>query len=142
MAQKKIKAIVKLQIEGGKANPAPPVGTALGPHGIQIQQFCQQFNEKTRDRMGEVVPAVVSIFEDRTFTFILKTSPVADLIKKELKLAKGSGVPQKDKVGKLTKDQVRKIAEIKMPDVNANDVDAAMKIVAGTARSMGVTIAE
>lgn len=142
MAQKKIKAIVKLQIEGGKANPAPPVGTALGPHGIQIQQFCQQFNDKTRDRMGEVVPAVVSIFEDRTFTFILKTSPVADLIKKELKLAKGSGVPQKDKVGKLTKDQVRKIAEIKMPDVNANDVDAAMKIVAGTARSMGVTISD
>lgn len=137
---KKIKTIVKVQAEAGKANPAPPIGTALGPQGINIVEFCQQFNEQTKDKMGMIIPAEVTIFEDRTFSFILKTPPAAVLIKKALGLEKGSGNPKKDKVGKLTKAQLKEIAEIKMPDLNANDIEAAKKIIAGAARSMGVEV--
>lgn len=137
---KKILAKVKLQCEAGKANPAPPVGTALGPHGIQIMDFCNQFNDKTKDQMGNVIPAVITIYEDRSFDFILKQPPASALIKKTAGIDKGSGVPNKDKVGKLTKNQVREIAEKKMPDLNANDIEAAMKIIEGTARNMGVEV--
>jgi large subunit ribosomal protein L11 len=139
---KPIKSVVKLQVKGGQANPAPPVGTALGPHGIKLQEFCIKFNDATRDQMGEVVPVEVTIYEDRTFDFILKISPVSALIKKELKLAKGSAIPNKSKVGKLTKSQVAAIAEKKLPDLNAFSLEAAMKVVEGTARSMGVEITE
>ena len=139
---KKIIAQVKLQCDAGKANPAPPVGTALGPHGIQIMDFCNQFNDKTKELMGNVIPAVITIYEDRSFDFILKQPPASALIKKTAGLSKGSGVPNKEKVGKLTKAQVREIAESKMVDLNANDVEAAMKIIEGTARSMGVEIAK
>jgi len=139
---KPIKSVVKLQIKGGQATPAPPVGTALGPHGIKLQEFCIKFNDATRDQMGEVVPVEVTIYEDRTFDFILKISPVSALIKKELKLAKGSATPNKAKVGKLTKAQVSAIAEKKLPDLNAFNLEAAMKVVEGTARSMGVEITE
>ncbi len=137
---KKIKTIVKLQLEAGKATPAPPVGTALGPHGINIADFTKRFNDATREKMGEIIPAEISIYEDRTFDFILKTPPAAFLIRKALKLEKGSAVPNKKKVGKLSKDQVRQIAEQKMVDLNANDVEMAMRIIEGTARSMGVEI--
>src|SRR4030042_1329600 len=137
---KRIKAIVKLQLEAGKANPAPPVGTALGPHGINLMQFCQQFNDATKDMTGNIVPAVITIFEDRSFEFVLKTPPAADLLKKAAGIEKGSGVPQKDKVGKVTKKQIREIAEIKMEDLNANDIEAAMKIIEGTAKNMGIEI--
>lgn len=137
---KKIKTIVKLQLEAGKATPAPPVGTALGPHGINIADFTKRFNDATREKMGEIIPAEITIFEDRTFDFILKTPPAAFLIRKALKLDKGSATPNKKKVGKLTKDQVMQIAEQKMVDLNANDVHAAAKIIEGTARSMGVEI--
>jgi len=137
---KKIKTIVKLQIEAGKANPAPPVGPALGQHGLNIQEFCTKFNEATKDKMGDIIPAEITIFEDRTFTFILKTPPASDLLRKAAKVQKGAGNPLKDKVGKITKAQLREIAEKKMPDLNANDVEAAEKIVAGTARSMGIKI--
>lgn len=137
---KKVQAVVKLQIQAGKANPAPPVGTALGPYGLKLQEFCLKFNDATKDRMGEVVPCEISIYEDRTFDFILKVSPMSDLIKKELGLPKGSSKPNTDKVGKLTLDQVRTIAEKKLPDLNAYDVEEAMEIVKGTARSMGVEI--
>lgn len=139
---KPIKSVVKLQVKGGQANPAPPVGTALGPHGIKLQEFCIKFNDATRDQMGEVVPVEVTIYEDRTFDFILKISPVSALIKKELKLAKGSATPNKTKVGKLTQAQVTAIAEKKLPDLNAFNIDAATKIVEGTARSMGIEITE
>jgi len=138
---KKVIAIVKLQVEAGKANPAPPVGTALGPHGIQIMEFCKEFNEKTASLAGMVVPAVVTIFDDRSFNFILKQPPASVLIKKTLGLDKGSGESHKTKVGKLTKAQVREIAERKMPDLNTEDIEAAMKIIEGTARNMGVEIA-
>ncbi len=137
---KKLKQLVKLQIQAGKANPAPPVGTALGPHGISIQEFCTKFNEATKDRMGEVVPVDLSIYEDRTFDFILKTAPASDMIKKKINLKKGSGNPLQRKVGKLTDAQLTEIAEAKMPDLNANDIEAAKKIIAGTARQMGVKI--
>lgn len=137
---KAIKAIVKLQLEAGKANPAPPVGTALGPHGINLAQFCQQFNEATKDMTGNVVPAVVTVYGDRTFEFVLKTPPAADLLKKAAGIEKGSGVPQKDKVGKVTKKQIREIAEKKMVDLNADDVEAAMKMIEGTARNMGIEV--
>ena len=137
---KKLKQLVKLQIQAGKANPAPPVGTALGPHGISIQDFCTKFNEATKDRMGEVVPVDLSIYEDRTFDFILKTAPASDMIKKKINLKKGSGNPLQRKVGKLTDAQLTEIAEAKMPDLNANDIEAAKKIIAGTARQMGVRI--
>lgn len=137
---KKIKTIIKLQIEGGKATPAPPVGTALGPHGLNISDFVRQFNDATKDKLGEVTPVEITVYEDRTFSFILKTPPAAFLLRKATGIEKGSGEPNKNKVGKVTKDQVRKIAETKMADLNANDVDAAMKIVEGTARSMGIEV--
>jgi len=137
---KKLKTIIKLQIVGGQANPAPPVGPALGQHGLPIQEFCQKFNEATRDKMGDVVPVEITVYEDRTYTFITKTPPASELIKKYAKIKKGSGKPLTDKVGSLTPDQLREIAQIKMPDLNANDVEAAMKIIAGTARQMGVEI--
>ncbi|MFH0905145.1 MAG: 50S ribosomal protein L11 [bacterium] len=137
---KKVKAVVKVQCEAGKASPAPPVGTALGPHGIQIMDFCNRYNEQTKGLIGNVVPAVVTIYEDRSFDFILKQPPASGLIKKALGLEKGSGVPNKTKVGKLTQAQLREIAEKKMPDLKANDTEAAMKIIAGTARNMGIEI--
>jgi len=137
---KKIKTILKLQLVGGKATPAPPVGTALGPHGINLGQFVQQFNEATKEKTGEVVPIEITIFEDRSFSFVQKTAPAAFLLKKAAGIEKGSGVPNKTKVGKVTQAQVRSIAEAKMVDLNANDVEAAMKIVEGTARSMGIEV--
>ena len=137
---KKIKTIVKLQIEGGKATPAPPVGTALGPQGINLQQFVLQFNEATKDKTGEVTPVEITIYEDRSFDFKLKTPPAAYLLRVASGIEKGSGVPNKDKVGKVTKAQVREIAEKKMADLNANDINAAIKIVEGTARSMGIEV--
>jgi large subunit ribosomal protein L11 len=131
-----------LQIVGGKATPAPPVGPALGQHGVNIMEFCKAYNAATQDRIDQVVPVELTVFEDRSFTFILKTAPAAVLIRNAAGIAKGSGNPRKEKVGKITKDQLRQIAEVKMPDLNAHDIDAAMKILAGTARSMGVTIVE
>ncbi|MBI1755339.1 50S ribosomal protein L11 [Candidatus Azambacteria bacterium] len=137
---KPIKAIVKLNLKAGEANPAPPVGTMLGPHGINIQQFCQQYNEKTKEHKGDVVPAEITIYEDRSFEFKLKTPPASELIKKAARIEKGSGVPQKNKVGSITKAQAREIAEKKMADLNAYDADQGAKIIEGTARSMGVTV--
>ena len=138
--KKKLAAIIKLQINAGAATPAPPVGPALGQHGVNIMEFCKQYNAQTENQRGMVVPDEISVYEDRSFTFVTKTPPAAELIKKAAGLAKGSGVPHKEKVGKLTRDQVREIAELKMPDLNANDVEQASKIVEGTARSMGVTV--
>ena len=135
---KKVKTFVKLQAPAGEASPAKGIGPALGPHGVSAADFCKQFNEKTQGQGGITLPVVITVFEDRSFTFIIKTPPAAVLIKKELNLPKGSAIPHKEKVGKLSKDQLKKIAEIKMPDINANDIEAGMKIVAGTARSMGV----
>ena len=142
MAEKKVVNFIKLQIPAGAANPAPPIGPALGAAQVNIMQFCQAFNAATQDKKGDIIPVEISVYEDRSFTFICKTSPAAELIKKELSLKGGSGVPQRDKVGELTQEQLTKIAEIKMPDLNANDIEGAKKIIAGTARSMGVTIAE
>ncbi len=139
---KKVKAEVKLQLPAGKATPAPPVGTALGPHGINIGQFTKEFNEKTAPMGDLIIPAVVTIYEDRSFTFVLKTPPASVLIRKAAGLEKGSANPLKNKVGKITRAQVREIAERKMPDLNANDLTAAEKIVAGTARSMGVEVVD
>lgn len=139
---KNIKTIIKLQIPGGKANPAPPVGPALGQHGLNIQDFCAKFNDATRDKMGDIIPAEITVFDDRTFTFVLKTPPAAELLKKAAKTAKGAANPLKEKVGTVTQEQLREIAETKMEDLNANDVDMAMRIVAGTARSMGIKISE
>ena len=138
--KKKVAAIVKIAIQAGAATPAPPVGTALGPHGVNIMEFVKAYNAKTEANRGTIVPAEITIYEDRTFTFIVKTPPASELIKKAAGLSKGSGTPNKEKVGRITKDQVREIANTKMPDLNANDVDQAMKIVEGTARSMGVTV--
>lgn len=138
MAQKVTK-IIKLQIPAGKANPAPPVGSALGQHGVNIQDFCNQFNEKTKELGDTLVPVVISVYEDRSFSFITKSAPASTMIKKALNLKSGSGTPQKDKVGHLNKDQLRDIAEKKMEDLNANDVEQAMRIIAGTANSMGIT---
>lgn len=135
---KKIKTKVKLQIVAGKANPAPPVGPALGQHGLNIMEFCNQFNEKTKEMGNSIIPVEITIYEDRTFEFITKQPPVADLILKTLNIEKGSGVPNKEKVGKLSKKQVIDIAQRKMQDLNAHDIDAASRIVAGTARSMGI----
>ena len=135
-----IMAVVKIQIPAGKANPAPPIGTALGPHGIAIQDFCMQFNAQTKDLGETIIPAVVTILKDRSFTFILKSPPAAVLIRKALNIPKGSGTPHKDKVGTITRKQLEEIAEIKKEDLNANDVEAAVKILAGTARSMGVKV--
>jgi len=140
MADKKVMTALKLQIQAGKANPAPPVGPALGQHGINIQDFCTQFNEATKDKMGDVVPIEITVYEDRSFSFIMKTPPAAELLKKAAGVKKGAGNPLADKVGKVSKDQVKEIAEIKMQDLNAADIDAAMKIVEGTARSMGITV--
>ncbi|EKE11891.1 MAG: 50S ribosomal protein L11 [uncultured bacterium] len=137
---KKIKTVIKLQIAAGKANPAPPVGPALGQHGLNIQEFCTKFNDATKAQMGDIVPAEITVFEDRTFSFVLKTSPASDLLRKAAGVQKGAGNPLKDKVGKISEAQLREIAEKKMPDLNANGVDAAMKIVAGTARSMGIKV--
>jgi large subunit ribosomal protein L11 len=137
---KKIKAVVKVQIPAGKATAAPPVGTALGPHGINMGQFIKDYNEKTASLAGTVVPAVVTIFEDRSFTFVTKSPPAADLIRKEAGIEKGSGKPNKEKVGTITKAAVKKIAETKMNDLNATSLEAAMRMVEGTARSMGVEI--
>ena len=138
--KKKVAALVKVALNAGAATPAPPVGTALGPHGVNIMEFVKQYNAKTEAMRGTVIPVEITIYEDRTFTFITKTPPAAELIKKAAGLSKGSATPNKDKVGKITAEQVREIANTKLPDLNANDVDAAMKIVAGTARSMGVVV--
>ena len=139
---KQVTHFIKLQIPAGQANPAPPVGPALGAAQVNIMQFCTACNNATKDNVGDIIPVEITVYEDRTFDFVTKTPPAAQLIKKELGIKSGSGVPQRDKVGQLTDEQLTKIAEIKMPDLNANDIEAAKKIVAGTARSMGVTIAE
>jgi large subunit ribosomal protein L11 len=141
MAKKKITAIIKLQCPAGKATPAPPVGPALGPHGVSAPQFVQQFNDRTKSmEPGLIIPAVITVYVDKTFSFILKTPPAAVLIKKAVGVEKGSGVPQKDKVGKLAKSKLEEIAKLKMPDLNAVDLNGAMNIIAGTARSMGVEV--
>jgi len=137
---KKIKTTIKLQIKAGQANPAPPVGPALGQHGLNIQEFCTKFNEGTKDKMGQVIPAEITVYEDRSFDFVLKTPPATDLLKKAAKVEKGAADPLKQKVGTVTKEQIREIAELKMPDLNANDVEQAMKIIEGTARSMGIKV--
>jgi len=139
---KKIKSVVKLQIQAAKANPAPPVGPSLAPHGINISEFCQKFNELTKDQVGFVVPVEVTVFEDRTYLLKLKQPLASDLIKKAAGVEKGSGVPNKTKVGKITKDQLKEIAERKMPDLNTENIDAAMKTMAGTAKNMGIEIVE
>ena len=138
----KVTGMIKLQLPAGKATPAPPVGPALGQHGVNIMGFCKEFNAKTANQAGLIIPVVITVYQDRSFSFILKTPPAAVLIKKELGLESGSGVPNRTKVGSLTKDQVRKIAELKMPDLNAATIETAMSMIEGTARSMGVTIAE
>ena len=140
MAEKKIKTVIKLQIKAGAANPAPPVGPALGQHGLNIGEFCSRFNEATKNLGGEVTPVEITVYEDRTYTFVLKTSPAAEMLKKAAGIAKGSGKPLTEKVGKVTKAQVREIAQKKLPDLNANDIEAAMKIIEGTARQMGITV--
>ncbi len=137
---KKVVGYVKLQVPAGKANPAPPVGPALGQHGVNIMGFCKEFNSRTQNEMGMIIPVVITIYGDRTFSFITKTPPASVLIKKELGLDSGSGEPNRVKVGKITQEQLRKIAEIKMPDLNTDDVEAAMRTVAGTCRSMGVDV--
>ena len=139
---KKVTGMIKLQLPAGKATPAPPVGPALGQHGVNIMGFCKEFNAKTANQAGLIIPVVITVYQDRSFSFILKTPPAAVLIKKELGLESGSGVPNRTKVGSLTKDQVRKIAELKMPDLNAATIESAMSMIEGTARSMGVTIQE
>ena len=137
---KKVMGVVKLQINAGKATPAPPVGPALGQYGINMMEFIKSYNEKTAPQMGTVVPVEITIFEDRSFTFVLKTPPAAELLRKTAGITKGSGTPNRVKVAKITREQVRQIAESKMPDLNANDIDAGMKIIEGTARSMGIDI--
>ena len=139
---KKLKAIVRLQLEAGKANPAPPVGPALAGHGINIMAFCKEYNARTANRPGEVIPAEITVFTDGSFTFVLKTSPAAVLLRKAAGVEKGSGVPNKDKVGKVTRKQVREIAELKMKDLNAINIEGAMRQVEGTARSMGITVVD
>ena len=137
---KKIVGYIKLQIPAGQANPAPPIGPALGQKGVNIMEFCKQFNAKTQEKQGLIIPVVITVFSDKSFTFITKTPPAAILLARAAKVEKGSGEPNRNKVGKVTKQQVREIAEMKMPDLNAQDIDAAMSMVAGTARSMGITI--
>ena len=139
---KKVSGFIKLQIPAGGANPAPPVGPALGQKGVNIMEFCKQFNARTQAQAGLIIPVVITVFSDKSFTFITKTPPASVLLTKAAKIEKGSGEPNKTKVGKVTKKQVREIAELKMPDLNAADVDAAMSMVAGTARSMGITVEE
>ena len=142
MPPKRVQAVVKLQVSAGAATPAPPVGSALGPHGINIMGFCKEFNSRTANQPGMIIPVVVTIYADRSFTFITKTPPAAILLLKEVGIEKGSAAPNRDKVGKVTRAQVRKIAEIKMPDLNANTVEQAMAMVAGTARSMGIEVVD
>ncbi|MBS6477595.1 MAG: 50S ribosomal protein L11 [Firmicutes bacterium] len=139
---KKLTAVVKLQLPAGKATPGPPVGSSLGPHGINIPGFTKEFNEKTKDQAGLIIPVVISIFADRSFTFILKTPPAAVLIKKACKIESGSGKPNKEKVAKITKEQIKEIATLKMPDLNAASLESAMSMIAGTARSMGVVVVD
>jgi large subunit ribosomal protein L11 len=139
---KKVVAIVKLQCPAGQANPSPPVGPALGQHGVNIMEFCKAFNARTQDKAGLIIPAVISIYADRTFTFELKTPPAAVLLKRAAKIAKGSGDPHREKVGSVTRNQLREIAELKAPDLNAHDVEMAMRVIAGTARSMGIEVVE
>ncbi len=140
MAKKKVAAVVKIQIPAGKATPAPPVGTALGPHGINIVEFTKSYNEKTADKAGQIIPAQITIFEDRSFSFILKTPPAADLLRKAAGVDKGAQTPKRESVGRVSRDQVRQIAETKMTDLNANSIEAAMKQIEGTARSMGIEV--
>ena len=137
---KKLKTIIKIQLPGGKATPAPPVGPALGQHGLNIMDFCTRFNAATKDHPGEIMPAVISVYEDRTFTFILKTPPAAELLKKAAGVEKGSGKPLQEKVGKVTKAQIQQIAEKKLPDLNTKNIEAAMRTVSGTARQMGIVV--
>jgi large subunit ribosomal protein L11 len=139
VGKKKVKVVIRLQIPAGKATPAPPVGTALGPHGINIMEFCKAYNERTAGQSG-IVPAEITVFEDRSFTFITKTPPAADLLKRAAGVEKGSGTPDQEKVGAVSRQQLREIAELKLPDLNAHDVDHAMRIIEGTARSMGITV--
>lgn len=139
---KKVKTVIKLQIPGGQANPAPPVGPALGQHGLNIAEFCQKFNAATKDKHGEITPVEITVYEDRTYDFITKTAPASELLKKAAGIKSGSGQPLKQKVGKITKAQLKEIAEKKMPDLNANDVEGAMNTIAGTARQMGIEIIE
>ena len=139
---KKVIGFVKLQVPAGAATPAPPVGTALGPHGINIMDFCKRFNAKTQGQPGMIIPAEITIYRDRSFSFITKTPPAANLLKKAAGVEKGSPVPNRDKVGRVTRDQLQKIAEIKMPDLNAGDMDAAIRIIAGTARAMGLEVVD
>jgi len=139
---RKVVALIKLALPAGKANPAPPVGPALGQHGVNIMAFCKEYNAKTADKAGLVIPVEISVFEDRSFTFILKTPPASVLIKKAAGIEKGAGEPNKQKVGTITQDQLKEIAQTKLPDLNANDIEAAMKIVAGTAKNMGVAISD
>lgn len=139
---KKVKAVIKLQLKAGEATPAPPVGPALGPYGVNIVAFCKEYNEKTKDRMGSVVPVEITIYEDRSFSFVIKTPPVSDLLKKAVGIEKGSGEPNVKKVGTITRDKIREIAQIKMQDLNAKDLEGAMRIVEGTARSMGIEVVE
>jgi large subunit ribosomal protein L11 len=140
MAKKKVKTVIRLQIQAGKATPAPPVGTALGPHGINIMEFCRTYNERTASQAGTVIPAEITVYEDRTFTFITKTPPAYDLLRKAAGVEKGSGKPNREKVGSVTRQQVREIAEVKMSDLNAFDIEKAMRIIEGTARSMGLNV--
>jgi len=137
---KKVTAIIKLQVPAGKATPAPPIGPALGQHGVNIMGFCKEFNERTAKQAGLIIPVVITVYQDRSFTFITKTPPAAVLIKKAAGIESGSGVPNKNKVAKISKDKVREIAELKMPDLNAGSIEAAMRMIAGTARSMGVVV--
>lgn len=139
---KKVVGYIKLQIPAGQANPAPPIGPALGQKGVNIMEFCKQFNARTQDKQGLIIPVVITAFSDKSFTFITKTPPASVLLAKAAKVEKGSGEPNRNKVGQVTKEQLREIAELKMPDLNANDIEAAMKMVAGTARSMGITVEE
>ena len=139
---KKVTAFVKLQVPAGQANPAPPVGTALGPHGLNIMEFCKQFNARTQGQPGMIIPVEVTIYHDRSFTFVTKTPPAAVLLRKEAGVEKGSGQPNRQKVGKVTRSQVQKIAELKMPDLNAANLDSAMRMIAGTARSMGIEVVD
>jgi large subunit ribosomal protein L11 len=140
VSKKKVKTVIRLQIPAGKATPAPPIGTALGPHGLNIMEFCRAYNERTASMGDTVIPAEITVFEDRTFTFITKTPPAYNLLKKAAGVDKGSAVPNRDKVGVVSRDQVREIAELKMQDLNAYDLDHAMRIIEGTARSMGLTV--
>jgi len=139
---KEIKSIVKLQIPGGKATPAPPIGPALGQAGINIQQFCAQFNDRTKEQVGSIIPVVITVFDDRSFTFITKTPPASDLLKKACKIQKGSGSSAKEKVATITRAQLREIAAVKMPDLNANDIEAAARIIEGSARNMGIVVVD